>query len=29
MEDKTYMIPPFGGKSILRSTGEKVEVEID
>lgn len=26
MEDKTYMIPPFGGKSILRSTGEEVEV---
>ena len=26
MEDKTYMIPPFGGKSILRSTGEEVEI---
>ena len=26
MEDKTYMIPPFGGKSILRSTGKEVEI---
>lgn len=26
MEDKTYMVPPFGGKSILRSTGEEVEI---
>lgn len=26
MEDKTYMIPPFGSKSILRSTGEEVEI---
>jgi hypothetical protein len=26
MEDKTYMIPPFGGKSILRRTGEEVEI---
>ena len=26
MENKTYMIPPFGGKNILRSTGEEVEV---
>ena len=26
MEDKTYMIPSFGGKSILRSTGEEVEI---
>ena len=26
MNDKTYMIPPFGGKSILRSTGEEVEI---
>ena len=26
MEDKTYMIPPFCGKSILRSTGEEVEI---
>lgn len=26
MEDKTYMISPFGGKSILRSTGEEVEI---
>ena len=26
MENKTYMIPPFGGKSILRSTGEEVEI---
>jgi hypothetical protein len=26
MEDKTNMIPPFGGKSILRSTGEEVEI---
>ena len=26
MEDKTYMLPPIGGKSILRSTGEEVEV---
>lgn len=26
MEDKTFMIPPFGGKSILRSTGEEVEI---
>lgn len=26
MEDKTFMIPPIGGKSILRSTGEEVEI---
>lgn len=26
MEDKTYMIPPIGGKSILRNTGEEVEI---
>lgn len=26
MEDRTYMIPPIGGKSILRSTGEEVEI---
>lgn len=26
MGDKTFMIPPIGGKSILRSTGEEVEV---
>ena len=26
MENINYMIPPFGGKSILRSTGEEVEV---
>jgi hypothetical protein len=26
MEDKTYTIPPIGGKSILRSTGEEVEI---
>ena len=26
MGDKTYMIPPFGSKSILRSTGEEVEI---
>ena len=26
MEDKTYMIPPIGGKSILRSTNEEVEI---
>ena len=26
MGDKTFMIPPFGGKSILRSTGEEVEI---
>lgn len=26
MEDKTYMMPPIGGKSILRSTGEEVEI---
>ena len=26
MENNTYMIPPFGGKSILRSTGEEVEI---
>lgn len=26
MEDKTYMIPPFGSKSILRSTKEEVEI---
>ena len=26
MEDKTYMIPPIGSKSILRSTGEEVEI---
>ena len=26
MEANTFMIPPIGGKSILRSTGEEVEV---
>lgn len=26
MEDRTFMIPPIGGKSILRSTGEEVEI---
>lgn len=26
MNDNTFMIPPFGGKSILRSTGEEVEI---
>ena len=26
MEDKTYMILTIGGKSILRSTGEEVEI---
>ena len=26
MGDKCYMIPPIGGKSILRSTGEEVEI---
>ena len=26
MENNTFMIPPFGGKSILRSTGEEVEI---
>ena len=26
MGDKTFMIPPIGGKSILRSTGEEVEI---
>lgn len=26
MEDKTFMMPPIGGKSILRSTGEEVEI---
>ena len=26
METNTFMIPPFGGKSILRSTGEEVEI---
>ena len=26
MEDKNYMIPPIGGKSILRGTGEEVEI---
>jgi len=26
MEDNTSMIPPFGSKSILRSTGEEVEI---
>lgn len=26
MENNTCMIPPFGGKSILRSTGEEVEI---
>ena len=26
MESNTFMIPPFGGKSILRSTGEEVEI---
>lgn len=28
MEDKTYMIPPFGGKSILRSTAVSVAREL-
>lgn len=26
MENKTFMMPPIGGKSILRSTGEEVEI---
>lgn len=26
MEDKTFMMPPIGGKSILRSTNEEVEI---
>lgn len=26
MEDKTFMLPPIRGKSILRSTGEEVEI---
>lgn len=26
METNAFMIPPFGGKSILRSTGEEVEI---
>lgn len=26
MEDKTYILPPIGGKSILRNTGEEVEI---
>lgn len=26
MEDKTYMLPPIGGKSILRSTGEEADI---
>ena len=26
MEDRTFMLPPIGGKSILRSTGEVVEI---
>ena len=26
MENNTFMMPPFGGKSILRSTGEEVEI---
>lgn len=26
MEDKTFMMPPIGGKSIFRSTGEEVEI---
>ena len=26
MENNTYMMPPIGGKSILRSTGEEVEI---
>ena len=26
MGDKTFMIPPIGSKSILRSTGEEVEI---
>ena len=26
MEDRIFMIPPIGGKSILRSTGEEVEI---
>lgn len=26
MEDKTFMIPPIGGKSIIRSTNEEVEI---
>ena len=26
MENNTFMMPPFGGKSILRSTGEEVDI---
>ncbi len=26
MENNTFMMPPIGGKSILRSTGEEVEI---
>lgn len=26
MEDKTLIMPPIGGKSILRSTDEEVEI---
>lgn len=26
MNDNKFIIPPFGGKSILRSTGEEVEI---
>lgn len=26
MESNTFMMPPIGGKSILRSTGEEVEI---
>lgn len=26
MENKTFMFPPIGGKSILRSTGEEVDI---
>ena len=26
MEANTFMIPPIGGKSILRSTGEEIEI---
>jgi hypothetical protein len=29
MEDKTYMIPPFCSKSILRSTGEENTPKMD
>ncbi len=29
MEDKTYMIHPIGGKSILRSTGGEIKVHTE